>query len=505
MTKAIMIQGTGSGVGKSIVVAALCRLLKKEGLRVAPFKAQNMALNSFVTADGKEMGRAQVFQAEAAGLLPDVRMNPILLKPSADSKSQVILMGEPSRHLSARDYYKRAGEHWQVVKGAFESLKRDFDVIVLEGAGSPAEINLRKTDLVNMKMAEYARAPVIIVADIDKGGVFASLKGTFDLVEDKYKELIRGFLINKFRGDVSLLTPGIEMFERLVPRPVLGVLPWFNDIHMDEEDGVFVKKLEKSPSHPGDILRVLIAKVPRISNFTDFSPLALEEKVEIRISDDPSFLDESHLLILPGTKATTSDLAFLHERGWREKIQAFLKRGGFIVGICGGYQMLGERIIDETGSDGSPGEYQGLSLLPIVTRMEDKKVLKQIEFPLKIGEIKEASFNVKGYEIHMGKTELTRDLTEDMEFISEDHGVELGLFNKKLNVFGTYCHGIFENDEFRRFFLNLVRKNFGLSEISSTLNYRAFREGQFDLLADWLRDNCDIVHLLSLIDSSPET
>ena len=486
-------------MGKSIVVAAMCRLLSRRGVKVAPFKAQNMALNSFVTAEGKEMGRAQVFQAEACGLLPDVRMNPILLKPSADARSQVILMGEPFEHLSARDYYKRSRVHWEVVKEAYDSLSSDYDVIVIEGAGSPAEINLRKTDIVNMATAEYAMASVIIVADIDRGGVFASLKGTFDLVEERFKRLIKGFIINKFRGDVGLLEPGIDMFSKIVPVPVLGVLPWFYDIHVDEEDGVFVQKIESRVEKRRDSIRICVAKLPRISNFTDFSALALEEDVEIILSDRQEDLLSSDIVILPGTKATTSDLEFLRARGWDNALEKFVETGGLVAGICGGFQMLGMTITDRFGTDGAPGVYEGFGLLPIDTEMSNRKILKQVEIQIQASPLHESVMTIHGYEIHMGRSTLRMGKSGSFLFTGTREG-QIFVFDQDRGILGTYIHGIFDNDVFRRAFLNWARKRKDLMVLPASFNYRKYRLNQFDRLADWLEENSDTQELLRLVD-----
>ncbi len=497
--KSIMFQGTGSGVGKSIVVAAMCRLLSRRGVKVAPFKAQNMALNSFVTGDGKEMGRAQVFQAEACGLLPDVRMNPVLLKPSADARSQVIVMGEPFEHLSARDYYQRSKAHWEVVRKAYDSLSSEYEVIVVEGAGSPAEINLRKTDIVNMTTAEYAGASVLIVADIDRGGVFASLKGTFDLVEERFRPLIKGFIINKFRGDRGLLEPGIEMFFDIVPVPVLGVLPWFHDIHVDEEDGVFVGKIQARSAKRVDALRICVARLPRISNFTDFSALSLEEDVEVVLSEDPRELLSSDIAILPGTKATTSDLLFLKSRGWDRALKKFVERGGIVAGICGGFQMLGLTVSDRLGTDGPPGTYEGFGLLPMDTKMSGKKVLKQLEICIPSPLLHQGEINVTGYEIHMGRSVPRGDISGNLYSVGSGD-CHVFVWDGERGILGTYIHGIFDNDLFRRAFLDFARKRKGLEPLSATFNYRDYRLKQFDKLADWLEENSDTEELLRLVD-----
>ncbi len=492
-----MFQGTGSGVGKSIVAAAFCRLLKRRGYSVAPFKAQNMALNSFVTADGREMGRAQVFQAEACGLEPDARMNPVLLKPTGDSKSQVILMGRPHEHLSAADYYERSRVHWEVVKKAYKGLSRDFDVLVIEGAGSPAEINLQKTDIVNMKMAEYACASVIIVADIDKGGVFASLKGTFDLIQDEHRSLVKGFLINKFRGDVRLLEPGIDMFAKINPVPILGVLPWFTHIHVDEEDGVFVENITSCRTSVQD-LHVSIIKLPRISNFTDFSPLSHEPGVRLKLATMPEEAEGSHLVIIPGTKTTIPDLRFLKDKGWDIALERFQQQGTFIMGICGGYQMLGRYIDDEHGSDGSPDSSAGLGLLPVHTRMKRQKTLRQVKLDVSNPALSHEPMPVEGYEIHMGTTRCLEHAA-DMAF-GIGLGPETGVFDPDKRVLGTYLHGIFENDEFRTRLLNFIRRSWGLPEQKEVFNYRDFRKRQFDQLADWLENSARVERLIELID-----
>jgi len=489
-----MFQGTGSGAGKSIVAAAMCRAIKRRGIRVAPFKAQNMALNSFVTARGDEMGRAQVFQAEACGLLPDVRMNPVLLKPSADARSQVILMGQPDEHVSAADYYQRSKKHWQVVTGAFDSLSEEFQVMVLEGAGSPAEINLQATDIVNMKMAEYAQAAVIIVADIDRGGVFAALKGTYDLVQEKHRRLIKGFLINKFRGDVKLLRPGLEMFRKIVPVPVIGVLPWFTDIHVDEEDGVFVNNLASSRRDSDDLI-ISVVKLPRISNFTDFSPLSCEPGVSVKLVTTPDEAAGSHMIIIPGTKATIPDLESMRDKGWQEALSRFVSRGGFVMGICGGYQILGQTITDDHGTDGRAGTSQGLGLLPVKTRMAREKTLKQVSITLSNPYFSPSPIDIKGYEIHMGQTMSTNPHCS----FGEGLGPETGVYDAEKGVLGTYLHGIFENDEFRAVLLNLVRRRNHLPEKKTGLNYRRFRARQFDLLADWLETSCDMEKLMGFI------
>lgn len=493
MTKAIMFQGTGSGVGKSLLTAAFCRILHQNGLRVAPFKAQNMALNSFVTADGKEMGRAQVYQAEACGLRPDVRMNPILLKPTGEMRSQVILLGKPAATLSGRDYYAHHQKHLQIAQSAYDSLAGEFDVIVIEGAGSPAEINLQHRDLVNMKMAEYAGAPVILIGDIDRGGVFAWLKGTYDLIQDLHKPLLRGYLINKFRGDRGLLQPGIDQFARILPLPCMGVLPWFQDITVDQEDGVHLH--ESARFRSGASLQIAVVKLPRISNFTDFTPFDVEEDISITFTSAPDRLKKSDCILIPGTKNTRADLQFLHENGLSEAIHAARAAGKPIWGICGGYQMLGLTVSDPLGVEGPSGATPGLGLLPVETVMTFDKWLEQTEIPLEIPAFG-LDGRATGYEIHMGKT----SASGPVQHISPEKGEELGAMADDGLVLGTYLHGIFENDEVRLAFLNLLRRRKGLCERRETICYKAFKEQNMDKLAEWMKTNADMGKIMSVLN-----
>ncbi len=485
--KSIMFQGTGSGVGKSITAAALCRVLAKKGVRVAPFKAQNMALNSFVTADGKEMGRAQVYQAEACGLAPDVRMNPILLKPTGDSRSQVIVMGEPVDHYSARDYYTCHRRHLEIVRSACDSLASEYEVIVIEGAGSPAEINLQATDIVNMSMAEHAESPVIVVGDIDRGGVFAWLKGTWDLVQDRHRSLIKGFLINKFRGDVSLLEPGIRQFEEIVPVPVLGVMPWFDSIDVDQEDGCFVHSSAASVA-PSDAIRIAVVHLPRISNFTDFAPLAFEPDVELIFASSPDEASGACCIIIPGTKATRSDLEWLEDVGWKDFILERYAAGVMVAGICGGYQMLGKEVADPEGIEGPSGISRGLGLLSVKTVMSGDKELCQAEAEVHLPPMTDGPVEVQGYEIHMGRT------VPAGSHIPVGPGLDTsqGAARPDLSSWGTYFHGIFAADRFRRSFLRYLREKNGLKPIERTTKWHDHRQEQLDELARWIEDAVDM-------------
>ena len=377
MTTALMIQGTGSHVGKSILTAGLCRIFRDDGINVAPFKSQNMALNSYVTEDGKEMGRAQVVQAEAAGLRPDADMNPILLKPHSDQGSQVIIHGKVYGNLSAREFYKFKEEAKGFVKTSYDRLAKRHELIVIEGAGSPAEINLRANDIANMGTAHLVDAPVILVGDIDRGGVFASLVGTLELLDEADKKRIKGFIINKFRGDISLLRPGLDFLEEKTGLPVLGVIPWFRDIYIEEEDGVAIDRAA-GQIRDDSAVRIAVIHLPRISNFTDFDPFLADDGVNIRYIKEGERIGEADIIIIPGTKATISDLKYLKDAGYDVEIVKHIASGGTVIGICGGYQMLGKRITDAHHVEAG-GEIEGLGCLKIETELESEKTTHQVE------------------------------------------------------------------------------------------------------------------------------
>lgn len=490
--KALMIQGTGSGVGKSILTAAFCRIFRDKGIKVAPFKAQNMALNSFVTEDGLEMGRAQVYQAEACGLAPDVRMNPILLKPSADNCSQVILMGKPAGNRDAKNYYRQYQKHRDIVQRAYTDLANDFDLIVIEGAGSPAEINLQATDLVNMQMAAFADAAVLIAGDIDRGGVFAWMKGTHDLIQDEHKARVKGFLINKFRGDLSLLEPGNRSFETMTGVPILGVIPYFRDIRVDEEDAIppDLADIQTGSEH----IDIGVALVPHISNFTDFIPLAHERDVRLHFARHPIELEPCDVIILPGSKSTISDATYLEKRGFFEAIRRLKKNGAFIVGICGGYQMLGNVIYDPEEVESGARKVTGIGLLPVETTMEKEKTLRQAAYRIKENAIFEAGSLARGYEIHMGKTVVKGKTIPVLD--GKDAG--LCLLSEDKMVMGTYIHGFFDNDRIRRAFINHFKEKKGFPVSKDGLSYQLFREKQFDRLARVVRENCDMERIYGL-------
>ena len=470
-----MFQGTGSGVGKSLITAGVCRLLKQRGIRVAPFKAQNMALNAGVTAEGLEMGRAQILQAEAAGIEPDVRMNPILLKPQGQATSQLVRMGRMVGTLSARDYYELAQDNHAIATAAYDALSADYDVIVLEGAGSPAEINLQKTDIVNMRMAQHADARVFVIGDIDRGGVFAWLKGTYDLVTPESRARIHGFLINKFRGDVSLLQPGITMFADLVPVPVHGVIPWLR-LSLEEEDS---QDLASDRDKTNAMLHIGVVRLPHISNFSDFAPLRSLEGVRVSYMEKPAQLAECDLIILPGSKHTLHDLDFLRRSGFAAALHGLV---GTIplIGICGGLQMLGERVADPAGVEGAPGAAEGLGLLPVTTTMAPAKTLRK---GIWNGAGQWSGHPLSGYEMHVGRT----SIGSGVEQLSTDN---LCLWDHRKRIFGTYLHGFFETAT------NLAALGKLLQLPLPVVDYRREKERQLDLLARTLEEHCNIDAML---------
>lgn len=481
-----MVQGTASHAGKSVLCTALCRIFRQDGLRVAPFKAQNMSLNAYVTPDGGEIGRAQGVQAEAAGVEATVDMNPILLKPKGDGLSQVVLRGRPWGDVRAAAYYR--DDHlaylWRAVEGSLARLLDEFEVVVIEGAGSPAEVNLRGLDLANMRVAALADAPVILVGDIERGGVFASLIGTFELLPESERRKIRGIVINKFRGDAGILAPGIEFLERRTGCPVLGVLPYMADLGVEAEDGV---SLGDWRSKTGTFLDLAVVRLPHIANFTDFDPLCLEPDVSVRYVNHPAALGQPDVLFLPGTKNTTRDLIYLYESGWAEAIRSFANRGGLVVGICGGYQMLGRELRDPLGSESGIDYLPALGLLAVTTVFRPGKTTRRVtglllSCPGPLGEVK--GEEVSGYEIHAGETQ--RDPDAPAVFVLHD-GLYDGAINATGTVWGTYLHGLFEADGFRRRWLNVLRRRRGLPLLPVTVSFAAAKEAAFDRLAEIVR------------------
>ncbi|MBL7118456.1 cobyric acid synthase [Candidatus Bathyarchaeota archaeon] len=451
--RTLMVQGTTSYSGKSLLVTGFCKIFKDMGYRVAPFKSQNMSLNSYVTKDGTEIARSQATQAFAAGIEPTSEMNPILLKPKGDSTSQIILMGRPYADYDAETYYEEFAlkEGLRAVRKAFNTLARSFDIVVIEGAGSPAEINLYEKDIANMRIAELAESPVILVADIDRGGVFASIVGTLQLLKPRHRRLIKGFVINKFRGDESILKPGIVELEEITRKKVLGVIPYIQDLALPDEDSVALE--EKRRKKDANII-VGVIRLPRISNFTDFDPLSRHPEVELRYITRIEETGSLDSVIIPGTKNTIGDLAWLRERGFDQKIQELIRSKKSVLGICGGYQILGKKILDERGVEGEPGtSTKGLGLLDVTTRFEAyEKTTRRIEMlviknsPL-LPKASETRF--KGYEIHMGKVNLGREARPLFKIIGDTVGAKErweGTSTKDGLVLGTSIHGLFDNN-----------------------------------------------------------
>ncbi|QLL69184.1 cobyric acid synthase [Lactobacillus sp. 3B(2020)] len=487
MAKAVMFQGTASDSGKSWLAAAVCRYLVDQGLKVAPFKAQNMALNSFITDKGDEMGRAQVYQAEAARVKPDVLMNPVLLKPSTDKDSQVIVLGKVLADMDSVSYYNYKQKLAPKVLAAYKKLADQNDVVILEGAGSPAEINLNEHDIVNMGMARMADVPVILVADIDKGGVFASIYGTIKLMPPEDQKRIKGIIINKFRGDKKLLEPGNKMIEELTGVPVIGVLP-MTDIDIDEEDSVVLSRKNKQVDQ-SKALDVAVVDLNRISNFTDFHSLEIEPDVSVRYVHEPSELGQPDIVILPGSKNTNEDLVALKKNGFDSQILNAHRKGSRVVGICGGYQILGQRLADPDAIESSIKEQRGLGLLDTETVFNPVKTTTQ-------SIAKHGHFDLKGYEIHMGTTKLGPNARPFATIISTNGKEEQrldGAMNTDGTVLGTYLHGVFDNEHWTRHFLNEVRVAKGLAPLVNTkVSLSDYKNHQYDRLAQMFKENVDL-------------
>ncbi|MFZ5818260.1 MAG: cobyric acid synthase [Chloroflexota bacterium] len=453
--KTLMVVGTSSSAGKSLLVTALCHYYARRGVKVAPYKAQNMSNNAAVCANGSEIGRAQAVQALAAGIAPRVEMNPVLIKPEADSRSQVVVMGRPWQNLSAREYYPRKKFLWEQATGALDALRAEYDLVIMEGAGSPVELNLKEGDIVNMAVARYADAPTLLVGDIDRGGIFAQLLGTLWLLPPEERTLVRGLVVNKFRGDISLFADGVRMLEERGGAPVLGVLPYLRGLFIPEEDAVALE-VPAQAARPAQVVDVAVIRLPRIANFDDFDPLAAEPGVRLRYVDSPAQLGQPDAVILPGTKSTVDDLAWLRAQGLAEAIRAFVEQGGAVVGICGGYQMLGKVIYDPQHVESRQTETSGLGLLPIETTFAGEKATYQASAVIQARPgwfAGLAGQDIHGYEIHMGRT------------TSESHWLEIALRNGQRaqtpdgavsadgRVWGCYVHGLFANQNLRRAWL----------------------------------------------------
>lgn len=497
--KTIMIQGTASNSGKSILTAALCRIFKQDGYRVAPFKSQNMALNSYITADGLEMGRAQVMQAEAAGIAPDVRMNPILLKPTSDVGSQVILCGKAIGNRTAKEYWSDKKALRPFIQQAFDSLANDYDIIVIEGAGSPAEINLKQDDLVNMGMAKMAHAPVLLVGDIDRGGVFASLYGTVKLLEPDEQDRIQGLIINKFRGDLEILRPGLDDLERLTDKPIIGVVPYAH-LDIDDEDSLSERLTAKDSSKAA--LQIAVIRLPHLSNFTDFASLERMSAVSVRYVDTPKQLDGVDFIIIPGTKSTIDDLKWLRTSGLEAKIQRLHHEGTPVLGICGGYQMMGRHLHDPEGVEGG-GSIAGLGLLPTETIFRAQKTTTQATGKiLSPGGIFHDLTGVPtiGYEIHMGDTTLLEDAVPFQQLMRGTELVTDGCCAG--DAYGTYMHGVLDTPEVLEPLIRalLARKGISASDIT-VFDPVQYKEEQYDKLADMVRSALDMDRIYQILEA----
>jgi adenosylcobyric acid synthase len=500
-SKSLMIQGTASSVGKSLMCTAICRILTQDGYNVSPFKSQNMSLNSYITLEGHEMGRAQVMQAEACGKLPRAEMNPILLKPSTDRKSQVIIEGKVYADMDAVEYFAFKPQLKKRISDIYHKLEDSSDIVVIEGAGSPAEINLNHEDFVNMGMAKIAKAPVLLVGDIDRGGVFASLAGTMLLLDEDERKLVKGVIINKFRGSPEILEPGLKMLEDIIKVPVLGVIPYFA-MNIEDEDSVS-EWLQSGDGKNGEV-DIAVIRLPYMSNHTDFNALKLHEDVSLRFVEISSELGRPDMIILPGTKNTIHDMQELIKAGMDKRILECHLGGSVVFGICGGYQMLGKEISDSLGAESENNYSTGLGLLNIFTEFRQNKLTT-----LTRGKDNIFGTEIRGYEIHMGET-INTDTENSFITVSERGGKEVsgqdGMTNEKRTVFGTYIHGIFDSAEFTRNLLNYIRKRKGLPPLMNCAqNYWEYKEIQYDNLAKVVRDNLDMKKLYKILEAGMNT
>ena len=495
--KSLMFQGTGSSVGKSMLCTAVLRILHQDGWKVAPFKAQNMALNSYATSEGLEMGRAQVTQAWAAGIEPSVKMNPILLKPTSDRKSQVVVGGKPIGTMTAMEYEEYKPQLRQFVKDTYDALENEVDCVVLEGAGSPAEINLHDGDLVNMAMAEAADAPVLLIGDINPGGVFASLYGTVKLLPEEEQKQIKGIVINKFRGDVKILEPGLDMLEELLGIPVVGVIPYM-DVDIEDEDSVTERF---SRQYGGEAVRIAVVHIPHISNFTDFNILESESDVSVKYVKNAADIRDADIVMIPGTKNTIEDLNWMKQRGIADEIVRFARNGGTVVGICGGYQMLGERLYDPYHTESRIPEMAGLGLLDLTVTFENEKTTVQSHGVIQSDAGWLSALNgvqVDGYEIHMGVNEYGPECEPFLYLNGREHPD--GVSNKAGNVLGTYLHGLFDTGALGRALIDRVKREKGIAvSDSDILTMEQFRERELNKAADIVRANLDMEAVYAII------
>lgn len=495
--KAVMIVGTTSHAGKSFLTTAICRILNRKGWQVTPFKGQNMALNAYVTEQGGEIGHAQAVQAWAAGTIPQVEMNPVLLKPQGNMTSQVIIKGQAIGVTGASEYYEKYFERgWQAITESLEYLQQKFEVIVCEGAGSPAEINLKHRDLTNMRVAKHLNAATILIVDIDRGGAFAHVVGTLALLEPEERALIKGIVINKFRGQRSLLDSGIEWLENYTKIPVLGVIPW-SELLFPAEDSLSL--LDRRTSSSQSDLTIAVIRLPRIANFNDFDPLEAESSLTLKYLKLEDSLGYPDAVILPGTKTTIMDLIALHQSGMAEQIRKYIEAGGVIFGICGGYQMLGQKVSDLQHHEGMEDSYHGLNFLPIETQITAEKITQQRQ---SISHYPQSGLPVIGYEIHQGITqfiEFDHDKKQDYYPIFEDKC--LGIVTKNQLIWGAYLHGIFDNGPWRRSWLNFLRKRRGLPTLPTGIaDYQEQREIMLDSLADLVDQSVDLTPIFKTLN-----
>jgi adenosylcobyric acid synthase len=495
----VAVFGTGSDVGKSIVVAALCRIFNDLGIRVAPFKAQNMSNNSYVTPEGGEMGRAQIVQAEAARIAPHVDMNPVLLKPSTDTSAQVVLYGQPLGNREAKEYFSDTHYLYEQALASLQRLRSSYSLIFMEGAGSCAEINLRSRDFVNFRMAHAADAPVILVADIDRGGVFAQIIGTLNIIPKEDRKRVKGIIINRFRGDADLFKTGIEFIEDKTGLPVLGLIPYFHHIQIDSEDGLPLDFLLDPPSgpEPGKI-NIGVIRLPHISNFTDFNPFERDTFINLHYLARPHSLHGYDAVIIPGTKNGRFDMGWLNHTGWATHLAEFVCDGGRLGGICGGYQMLGKIIRDPYGIEGTPGDAQCLGFLDVETTLHREKILSR-----STGVWEQNGANVEGYEIHMGVTERGPGVPPVIRVLSQN-GIPAGGLDGAVSpegrVWGTYFHGLFDVPGFRHTFLKTISANYKPGENDyDTGHVSTFKDHQYDLLAEHFRAHLDMDTLFKIV------
>ena len=499
-----MFQGTSSNVGKSILCTALCRILYRMGYKTVPFKAQNMALNSYVTKWGDEIGRAQVAQAEAAGIDPIVQMNPVLLKPTGNQSSQVVLMGKPVGVYSAKEYHT----HYSLtaldkVKESLAFLDENFEMIVIEGAGSPAEVNLKANDIVNMRIAKMTQAPVFLIADIDRGGAIASIVGTLELLEPEERDLIKGIVINKFRGDIKLLEPALTFIEEKTGKKVVGVIPAIENLDIDEEDSV---ALENKKNVGSKDIQIAVIQTPKISNFTDFDALNYEPDVSVRFVGPGDVIGTPDLIILPGSKNTLADLTYLKNSGLADEIKELAEKGTPVIGICGGNQMLGTAIYDPHHMEGDIEESEGLGLVNSTTTMKNQKTTHQVTFDVENLHFLNGTFSgseLVGYEIHMGDTKPNDDTVKRCFTITKRSETPItvvdGFIDGRHQVMGTYIHGVFDNDEFRRFIINQLRLRKGLEETPVVFHYFEHKNKAYNRLADIVEEHLDMDYIMTLL------